>query len=155
MKKGAVRAAGQVLSDGDMVGFMPDQNAGSTGMFVNFFGRKASTFKTVALLAISHEVPVVVGYCRRIGSGFRHEVGVERIIRPEEWRGRDDPVRWVTQTFTSAIEEVVRRHPEQYLWVHRRWKTRPPWENPGGTAKSLPVSHSAGCSSIDPPALGD
>ncbi len=127
-KKGAVRVAEARLREGHLVGFVPDQDAGSSGIFVNFFGRPASTFKTVAVLACQHEVPVVVGYCRRMGRRFRHELGVEQVIRPDEWQNQDDPVHWITQTYTTAIERVVRRYPEQYLWTHRRWKTRPPAE---------------------------
>ncbi len=124
-KKGAIQEAEDVLSAGRMLGFLPDQNAGSKGLFVDFFGRKASTVKSVALLAIAYDAPVIVGYCRRLGGRFRHALGVERIIRPPEWAGRDDAVTWLTQQYAAAIESCVRRHPEQYLWHHRRWKTRP------------------------------
>jgi KDO2-lipid IV(A) lauroyltransferase len=71
------------------------------------------------------EVPIIVGYARRISDRLRYELGVERIIYPDEWRDREDPLRWITQEYTSAIERFVRRDPEQYLWIHRRWKSRP------------------------------
>ena len=77
------------------------------------------------LLAASHEVPVIVGYAARVGRGFRYRIEVERIIRPEEWRNRDDPVFWITQEYSRALESAIRKHPEQYLWMHRRWKSRP------------------------------
>lgn len=124
-KKGAVEAAEEVLKENRFLGMLPDQNAGRKGVFVDFFGRKASTVRTVALLACEYEVPVVVGYCRRIGNRFRHELGVERIIWPEDWRDQPDPIHWITQQYASAIESYVRRWPDQYLWTHRRWKTRP------------------------------
>lgn len=130
-KKGALAEAAQVLQRREFLGFIADQNAGSRGLFVDFFGRKASTFRSIALLAMEYDAPVVVGYCRRIGRRFFHEVGVERVIEPQEWRGRPDPVRWITQEYTTAIESFVRRNPEQYLWIHRRWKTRPPDEFAG------------------------
>lgn len=127
-KKGAMAEAQAVLRRREFLGFMADQNAGSRGVFVDFFGRKASTFRSIALLAMEFDAPVVVGYCRRVGRRFFHEVGVERIIEPAEWRDRPDPLTWITQEYTSAIESFVRRAPEQYLWIHRRWKTRPPQE---------------------------
>jgi KDO2-lipid IV(A) lauroyltransferase len=130
MKKGAVGAARRLLEDGQFVGFMPDQNAGSTGVFVDFFGRPASTVKTVALLACEQRVPVVVGFCRRTGPHFHHAMGVERIIEPDEWAGAENPVHWITQMYTHVIEGMVRRHPEQYLWAHRRWKSRPRGADP-------------------------
>lgn len=127
-KKGAMAEAEKVLQDREFLGFLPDQNAGRRGVFVDFFGRKASTFRSVALLAIEYEVPVIVGYCRRLGARFYHELGVERIIEPAQWKEQSDPVHWITQQYVWAIEAIVRRHPEQYLWTHRRWKTRPPGE---------------------------
>ena len=70
-------------------------------------------------------MPIVIAYARRLGTGFRFEIGAERVIHPAEWAERDDPLRWITQTYTAALERVVRRCPAQYLWVHRRWKHRP------------------------------
>jgi KDO2-lipid IV(A) lauroyltransferase len=135
-KRGATARIPDLLADDRAVGFIADQDAGRKGAFVDFFGRKASTYKSIALLAIQHNVPVAVGYARRLEDDFRFEIGVERIIHPEEWADVDDPVMWITQEYTSALEQVVRRNPEQYLWVHRRWKHRPRGEPPaeGGIA---------------------
>ena len=127
------QAAGHVeraLAAGRAVGFVADQDAGRKGIFVDFFGRPASTFKSIGLMAMQHEAPVVVAYARRLGGGFRFEIGAERVIRPCEWADQDDPLRWITQTYTAALERIVRRHPGQYLWVHRRWKHRPKGEMP-------------------------
>ncbi len=124
-KKGATRAADEILDSGGVLGFIADQNAGRKGMFVDFFGRKASTYKSIALLAITHEVPIIVGYARRLSDRFEYEVGCNRVIHPHEWASRDDEVEWITQEYTSAIERFVREAPEQYLWIHRRWKSRP------------------------------
>ena len=68
----------------------------------------------------------VVGAARRLGDAFRYEVVCEEMIEPGQWRDEADPVRWITQRYTAALERVVRRDPEQYLWLHRRWKHRPP-----------------------------
>ena len=121
-------AAGQVeraLETGRAVGFVADQDAGRKGVFVDFFGRPASTFKSVGLMAMQYQTPIVVAYARRLEKGFRFEIGAERIIRPAEWADQDDPLRWITQMYTAALEQIVRRDPGQYLWVHRRWKHRP------------------------------
>lgn len=115
----------EVLRNGGVLSFLADQDAGQRGLFVDFFGRPASTHKAIALLAIEHQAPVVVGYARRIGPGFRYEVGCEDVIFPEEWTGTADDVRLLTQRYTSALEAVIRRNPEQYLWLHRRWKHQP------------------------------
>lgn len=129
-KKGATEEVTEVLAAGGTVGFIADQNAGPKGIFVDFFGRAASTYKSIGLLAMEYEVPVVIGYARRIGDGFRFAMGVQDIIHPGDWQQEADPLRYITQRYTKAIEEVVRKDPGQYLWVHRRWKTRPKGEAP-------------------------
>lgn len=130
-KKGATRSAEDILNDGGMLCFIADQNAGHKGLFVDFFGRLASTYKSIGLLAIRHQVPVVIGYARRTSRRFEYEIGVNRIIHPHEWQGRPDELTWITQEYTHAIESFVREAPEQYLWIHRRWKSRPPNERAG------------------------
>ena len=129
-KKGATDDVVDVIESRGAVGFVADQNAGSKGIFVNFFGRKASTYKSIGLLAMQYEVPVVVGYSRRIADEFRFEVGVQDLIRPADWKDQADPLRYVTQRYTKAIEDMIRADPGQYWWVHRRWKTRPKGEAP-------------------------
>ncbi len=124
-KKGATEEADETLATGGTLCFIADQDAGRKGVFADFFGRPASWYKSIALLAMRHNVPVVVGYAARERPGFRYGIVVERIIQPEEWSDRDDPLRWITRTFAGALEAGIRRHPEQYLWVHRRWKSQP------------------------------
>jgi len=140
-KKGASQSAGEILSSGRILAFIADQNAGRKGLFVDFFGRRASTYKSIGLLAIQHQVPILVGYARRTGERFQYEVGCNRVIRPDDWAGREDPLLWITQEYTRAIEEFVRQEPEQYLWIHRRWKSRPPDET---AARSLRTAELAG-----------
>ena len=53
------------------------------------------------------------------------DLGVQRVIHPHEWEGRPDEVAWITQEFSRALEDAIRDGPEQYFWVHRRWKHRP------------------------------
>jgi KDO2-lipid IV(A) lauroyltransferase len=115
----------EVLQEGRVLSFLADQDAGQRGMFVEFFGRPASTHKAIALLAIEHNAPVVVGYAYRIGPGFRYEVGCADLIDPAQLTGTADDVRILTQQFTTALEGVIRAAPEQYLWLHRRWKHQP------------------------------
>ncbi len=127
-KKGATGEITDILDQGGVVGFIADQNAGSKGLFVEFFHRQASTYKSIALLAMRYECPVVIGYGRRLGDRFQFELGVTDIIYPRDWREQADPLRYITQRYTSAIESFVRDDPGQYLWVHRRWKSRPKGE---------------------------
>ncbi len=124
-KKGATDQALDVLEDGKLLAFVGDQDAGRKGIFVDFFGQAASTYKSIGLLAMSADVPIVVGYARRQGKVAKYTVGIERVVHPHEWKAQDDPLRWITQAYTTAIEDTVRKAPEQYLWIHRRWKSRP------------------------------
>ncbi len=124
-KSGGYEQMLDVLNGGGVLSFLADQDAGERGMFVEFFGRPASTHKSIALLALEHRAPVFVGYARRIGPGFRYEVGCEVILEPEDFAGSADDARLLTQRYTSALERIIRRDPDQYLWLHRRWKHQP------------------------------
>ena len=124
-KKGAAEMFDKVASSGATLCFIADQDAGDKGIFVDFFGRKASTYKSIGLLALTNNIPIVVGYARRIDDRFFFEIAVTRIITPEEWADKDDPLLWITAEYTKAIETFVREDPSQYWWLHRRWKHRP------------------------------
>jgi KDO2-lipid IV(A) lauroyltransferase len=127
-KKGAAELMGRISARGATLAFIADQDAGRKGIFVDFFGRKASTYKSIGLLALTNNIPIAVGYSRRVDNRFFFEIGVNRIITPGEWADKDDPLEWVTAEYTGAIEEFVRQDPSQYWWLHRRWKHRPKQE---------------------------
>ncbi len=114
----------KVLAEGGVLGTLADQDAGPRGLFVDFFGRPASTHKAVALLALEHNVPILV--CGMPKLDGRYEVVPMDIIYPEEYEHDPDAVRAITQRFTAGLEKLIRQAPEQYFWVHRRWKHEPP-----------------------------
>jgi len=130
-KKGATEQVDEILANNGVVGFIADQDAGRKGLFVDFFGRKASTYKSIGLLAMQYNACVIVGYGHRLVENYRFEIGIERIIYPEEWADKDQPLEWITQEYSLHLENAIRRYPEQYLWAHRRWKHRPRGEAPG------------------------
>jgi len=126
------------LRDGEAVGFVADQSGGPHGLYVPFFGRLASTHKAVGLFATQMNVPVVCGYARRIDdAALKYEMGVADIIYPDDWTSQPDALYYVTARASRAIETIARRYPEQYLWMHRRWKWRPRFERQG---KPMPGS---------------
>jgi len=127
-KKGAAEQMQQMVEEGATLGFIADQDAGKKGLFVDFFGRKASTYKSIGLLAMQYNMPICVAACRRDGNRFFFEIEIERLIMPEEWADKDKPLEWITQEYTRAIEDFVRKDPSQYWWLHRRWKHRPKGE---------------------------
>ncbi len=124
-KKGASEHMQQMIEEGANIGFIADQDAGRKGVFVDFFGRKASTYKSIGLLAMQYNTPICVAYCRRVENRFFFEIEVQRLIMPEEWTDKDKPLEWITAEYTRAIEDFVRKDPSQYWWLHRRWKHRP------------------------------
>ncbi|MBC8523655.1 lysophospholipid acyltransferase family protein [PVC group bacterium] len=128
---GGVPVLQDIISSGGSIGFIADQNAGGRGMFVPFFGRLASTYKSIGLLAMRYNVPIAAVHAKRIGSRFKYEVSITDYIEPSDWCDRLDPLYYITARYNKAIETMVRNAPEQYLWLHRRWKSRPVFEREG------------------------
>jgi KDO2-lipid IV(A) lauroyltransferase len=121
----------RIIERGGPVGFIADQNAGDNGVFVPFFGRLASTYKSIALLAMRYELPMVVSMAERIDGRFFYRAHVQDVIEPADWADQPDPLYYITARYIHGIEQMVRRAPEQYLWMHRRWKSRPRHERRG------------------------
>ncbi len=123
----AARPMLRSLRQGRTVGLVIDQNVGSgPGVFVDFFGHPAATTPALAVLALRTRVPVipVFGYpC----NGRHHIVYGPPLPLPESPR-RQDAIVELTARATAAIEAQVRRHPEYWLWLHNRWRSRPPGE---------------------------
>ena len=130
-KWGATDEVQRVIESGGKVGFIADQNAGDDGLFVPFFGRLASSYKSIGLLAIRYRIPVVAGYAARLDGRFRYEIRVTDVIRPDDWESQPDPLFYLTARYARALETMVREEPGQYLWIHRRWKSRPRHEREG------------------------
>jgi KDO2-lipid IV(A) lauroyltransferase len=114
----------RALAGGGAVATLGDQDAGARGMFVDFFGRPASTHKAVAYLALEHDALMVVIGVPRVEPKL-HRILVADVIDPREYRDRGDAALAMTIRFTSALEGLIRQYPEQYFWLHRRWKHQP------------------------------
>ncbi|MCY3677559.1 MAG: lysophospholipid acyltransferase family protein [Gemmatimonadetes bacterium] len=123
----APRAAFASLKAGRVVGLMGDQDARGAGVFVDFFGRPASTARGPAVLSMRAGV-VLATFCaiRLPGWRPRYEVRIEAVPEVEPGSDRAAKVMTLTRAFTSRLEEQVRKQPCQYFWHHRRWKTPPP-----------------------------
>jgi Kdo2-lipid IVA lauroyltransferase/acyltransferase len=115
-----------IIARGGGLGMVGDQDAGPRGLFVNFFGRPASTFKSIALLSLEYGAPILVLGAARVGHPMRYRIYLEDVILPEDLAHRPDAIREITRRHVQALERMVRRHPEQYFWLHRRWKSQPP-----------------------------
>jgi len=126
--KNAARPVLRALRQNDLVGFMLDQHRPrSQGVFVQFFGRPASTSPGLAILSSQAQAPVIPVFIRRKQGG--HHVRVLPEFAPPPDREPATVLRY-TQRYTAIIENEIRTHPAEWTWIHRRWKTQP---QPGDT----------------------
>ena len=124
-RHGSLRRMLQLLRTGRHVALLIDQDARRHGVFVDFFGRPASTTPAPAMIALRAGAPVVFVHARRVRGGNRFRVTVEDVVWPDPEAGKREEIHRITQRITRDLEEVVRRAPEEWLWLHRRWKTDP------------------------------
>jgi Kdo2-lipid IVA lauroyltransferase/acyltransferase len=122
---GVAKAVLRALRRGHLVGILPDQDARRHGVFVDFLGRVASTYKGPAFFAYRANVPIIPAYIRRTAEG-NHVGMVLDPIYPDTSRPQEEEVFRLTQAYTDQMNRWIRAYPEHYFWVHRRWKTPPP-----------------------------
>jgi KDO2-lipid IV(A) lauroyltransferase len=130
-KNRSARAVLRVLSEGGTVGVLSDHNTSlEEGVFVDFFGIPASTTSGLARLALRTDAAVVPGFLSWDCERRKYRLSFEPAVELSRTSDEEADVRENTQRFTRVIEDYVRAHPDQWLWVHKRWKTRPPGEQP-------------------------
>jgi Kdo2-lipid IVA lauroyltransferase/acyltransferase len=121
------------IARGRFLGFIFDQFMGPPiGLPVKFFGRLAGTTVSLALLTEKRNPPVLPAYCYRDENGRLHTVIEPPLEYPKFSDDKEERLFEKTQFFNDVIERQVRRHPEQWLWLHRRWKSyrgKPRWES--------------------------
>jgi Kdo2-lipid IVA lauroyltransferase/acyltransferase len=124
-KKNAMRPILQGLKKGELIGILLDQNTNEqSGVFVDFFNRQACTNKGLALISLRMQAPVVPLFLLREQDGFRVEFGPEvPVVRTGD---KDKDIKINTRQYNRVIEDVIRRYPDQWFWLHRRWKTKNP-----------------------------
>lgn len=122
--KGAYKEILQALKRNEVVGFVLDQNMiRREGVFVDFFGRPACTTPGLAHLAAKTGAAVLPGFAVRLPGG-RHRVEFLPPIDPPPDCEESTRIR-ATQAYTKLIEDHIRQYPDQWIWLHRRWKTTP------------------------------
>jgi Kdo2-lipid IVA lauroyltransferase/acyltransferase len=126
-RKGAGRKMLQLLHENWKVGIPLDLDV-RHGVFVDFFGLKASTSSGLARLAMSTGAPCAPVFLVRDGESSHHRIVIGPRFEIVREGDRDEAIRENTQRFTRAIEDAIRRNPDHWNWIHRRWKTRPPGE---------------------------
>lgn len=119
----------RTLRRGGAVGMLADVNSHpKEGVFVPFFGVPACTQSGVAMLAIRTGADIVPAFAIWDEDIGKYRVVHDRVIRPVDTGDREADITATTALYTAAIERVIRQYPDQWIWVHRRWKTRPPGE---------------------------
>ncbi len=120
----SVRQLVYALRRGEFVGILSDQDAGRQGIFLPFLGRPAAVARGPAYMAWRTRVPLLVGVIFR-GDDGRHRAEFTAPVYPDPSWDEETAVRELTRIQTERLEAFIRRHPEHYFWVHRRWKTQP------------------------------
>ena len=128
-KNNAARAMLRVLHDGGTVGILADQNTSlDEGIFVDFFGIPAATTTGLARIARRTDAAVVPGFLFWDGAMRKYRLRFEAAIQLQHTEDEDADIRVNTARFNKVIEDYIRAHPDQWLWVHKRWKNRPAGE---------------------------
>lgn len=121
-KKGGFDQMLKVLDGGGVITLLADQYAGEKACWVEFFGRPASAHKAISLLSLENDAPMVIAYSRRLQRPLQFELAITAISDPRQARDEVSSIRELTQWYTDRLEEFIRLNPDQYWWVHRRWK---------------------------------
>lgn len=145
-KFGSVKSIPTAMAEGMPAGFVGDQSGGDRGIYVPFFGRLTSTYKSIGLLAMQTGATIICGNARRCTPdelpdwgdpsdvhcpSMRYRVELVDVFGPQDWQGQPDPLYYLTARYRLAMEKMIRQSPHQYLWMHRVWRSRPLHERSG------------------------
>ena len=130
-KNEAARMMLKVLKDAGTIGILADQNTmPGEGVFVDFFGTPACTTSGIARVALHTDAAVVPGYAYWDKNLRKYRLRFDPPLELTRTGDAERDIRENTQRFTKVIEEIIRKHPEQWVWVHARWKNRPEGDPP-------------------------
>lgn len=128
-KTNSAMLAIKILREGGILGVLSDVNAHpKEGVFVPFFGVPACTLSGAAMLAIRSNSLIFPTFCVWDKSVKRYKFVHGPLLEPANTGDRKQDIIATTSIYTSEIEKIIRQYPDQWMWIHRRWKTRPPGE---------------------------
>jgi KDO2-lipid IV(A) lauroyltransferase len=138
-KKGSAPDVAAVLEENGAIGLLGDQAAGRKGCRVDFFERPASVHKAIGVFALSSEAPVIVCTATRRDGLFSFDLCVEGVMDPRDNGPEVQGLTELSQWYTDLLEGAIRRRPDQYWWVHRRWRCfpQPPKKLRSGEERSV------------------
>ena len=119
----SLRPLVKALHEGACVATLADQDGGPEGFFIPFLGRPASVQSGLFRLLARRGTPMVTGFAIRESSGWRGEIQEPEF--PRQNGNPEDEARRLAAVYTARVEDYVRRHPDHWFWLHRRWRTQP------------------------------
>ncbi len=123
VKGGAAKGILKALTAKGIVVILNDQDAGRKGDMIEFLGSPASTNRGPAVIAIKHRVPIIMGFGVREDDG-RIRVHLEKFPDINQFPNNEDGVKLFLVEYNKILEKYIRKYPEQWFWMHRRWKTQ-------------------------------
>ncbi|MCC6492225.1 MAG: lipid A biosynthesis acyltransferase [Pirellulales bacterium] len=131
-KFGSSQPIMDLLGRGGTLVLLGDQHAGESACWVDFFGQRASTHKAVALFTLSASAPTTTACVYRRGRPMQFEMRVSEIVDPADPGFELGSVPLMAQWYTKRLESLIREAPQQYWWLHRRWREE---QKPGRTRR--------------------
>ena len=131
-RENAIKSIILALNKNEIVGFLPDENASKRiGVFVDFFGVKACTMPGMANIAAKTKSPVIPAFIVRINDGNfkKHKLIIGKPLEITYTGNRKTDMMNILKMFNETIENIIKMYPEQWFWIHNRWKTRPDLDN--------------------------
>lgn len=124
-KDGSATAVQEVMESGGILTILGDQHAGTKGCWIDFLGRPAACHKAIALFTLSGNAPMMVSYCKHTDQPLQFEIGCTGVADPLELPPELKNVRALTQWYNDRLADAIHDDPNQFWWVHRRWKEKP------------------------------
>ena len=115
----------KALRNNEILFIQLDQNFGTAGVFVDFFGKQAATATGPLVLALRTEAPIIPMFIVRKEHSQGHTIFVEPELAVEKKENTDETIQYNIQKITAVIEKYIRTYPQEWGWIHRRWKSRP------------------------------
>lgn len=125
----ATRGVIKALRKNRFIAMLSDQDAGRDGTIVNFFGYPASTPRGPAAFCLKTDAPMIMGFIIRLDNK-KQKIIFQKIEKEEKTGDKEKDINRLTQAYTSLLEDYVKKYPDHWYWLHRRWKsTMPKWRN--------------------------
>jgi KDO2-lipid IV(A) lauroyltransferase len=113
------------LSEGNILTLLGDQHAGTKGCWIDFLGRPAACHKAIALFTLDGRAPMMVSYCKHTNRPMHFEIGCTGIADPGDLPAELRDVSSLTQWYNDRMGDAIHAAPDQYWWLHKRWKEKP------------------------------